>query len=147
MANATTLCLNNGRFSVRTVWTTGSGTGSGQAVALTGDTGYFWFFSPNNVEMVTKVVTGCPVNNRYWVFAGGLTNVNVVMTVTDTQTGTVRTYVNPQGIAVPAHPGHQRLRLSLRSDAAADRRPRSRRHGRSAPALPRCSYRLGRSVS
>ncbi len=49
--------------------------------------------------MVTKVVTGCPVNNRYWVFAGGLTNVNVVMTVTDTQTGTVKTYVNPQGTA------------------------------------------------
>ena len=100
VANATTLCLNNGRFSVRTVWTApGSGTGSGQAVALTGDTGYFWFFSPNNVEMVAKVVTGCPVNFRYWVFAGGLTNVNVVMTVTDTQTGTARTYTNPQGTA------------------------------------------------
>ena len=101
IANATTLCLNGGRFSVRTVWTaTGSGSGSGQAVALPGgDTGYFWFFSPNNVEMVTKVVTGCPVNSRYWVFAGGLTNVNVVMTVTDTATGTVKVYVNPQNTA------------------------------------------------
>ncbi len=100
VANATTLCLNSGRFSVRTVWsTTGGGTGSGQAVSLTGDTGYFWFFSPNNVEMVAKAVTGCPVNNRYWVFAGGLTNVNVVTTVTDTQTGLARTYINPQGIA------------------------------------------------
>ena len=100
VANATTLCLNSGRFSVRTVWTApGSGSGSGQAVALTGDTGYFWFFSPNNVEMVTKVVTGCPVNSRYWVFAGGLTNVNVVTTVTDTLTGSVKTYINPQGIA------------------------------------------------
>ena len=99
VANATTLCLNNGRFSVRTVWTApGSGTGSGQAVALTGDTGYFWFFSANNVEMVAKVVTGCPVNNRYWFFGGGLTDVNVVTIVTDTQTGTVKTYTNPQGI-------------------------------------------------
>ncbi len=73
--------------------------GSGQAVALTGESGYFWFFSPNNVEMVAKVVTGCPVNSRYWVFAGGLTNVNVVMTVTDTQKGTSKTCVNPQGAA------------------------------------------------
>jgi hypothetical protein len=98
-ANATTLCLNGGRFSVRTQWTApGSGTGAGQAVALTGDTGYFWFFSPNNVEMVVKAVTGCPLNFRYWVFAGGLTNVNVVTTVTDTQMGAVRTYVNSQGI-------------------------------------------------
>jgi hypothetical protein len=98
--NATTLCLNNNRFSVRTVWSApGSGNGNGQAVALTGDTGYFWFFSPNNVEMVTKVVTGCGLNNRYWTFAGGLTNVNVVMTVTDTQTGVARVYVNPQGVA------------------------------------------------
>ena len=41
--------------------------------------------------MVAKVVTGCPVNNRYWFFGAGLTDVNVVTTVTDTQTGTVRT--------------------------------------------------------
>jgi hypothetical protein len=49
--------------------------------------------------MVVKAVAGCPLNDRYWVFAGGLTNVNVVMTVTDTQTGAVKTYINPQGTA------------------------------------------------
>jgi hypothetical protein len=31
---------------------------------------------------LAKVPDGRPVNNRYWVFAGGLTNVNVI-TVTD----------------------------------------------------------------
>ncbi len=99
VANATTLCLNSGRFSVRTQWTApGSGSGAGQAVALTGDTGYFWFFSPSNAEIVAKAVTGCGFNSRYWVFAGGLTNVSVVTTVTDTQTGAVRTYVNNQGV-------------------------------------------------
>jgi hypothetical protein len=97
--NATTLCLNNSRFKVQVQWTTGDGTtGSGQALSLTGDTGYFWFFSPNNVEMVLKAVDGCAFNSSFWVFAGGLTNVNVVATVTDTQTGVVRTYVNPQGV-------------------------------------------------
>jgi len=33
------------------------------------------------------------------VFAGGPTDVNVVVTVTDTQTGATRTYTNPQSIA------------------------------------------------
>ena len=100
VANATTLCLNNGRFLVRTQWTTTAGaTGAGQAVSLTGDTGYFWFFTANNVEMVVKVVNGCAVDSSYWTFAGGLTDVNVVMTVTDTQTGTIRTYSNPQSTA------------------------------------------------
>jgi hypothetical protein len=99
-ANATTLCLNNSRFKVQVQWTAGDGSaGSGQAVPLTGDTGYFWFFSSNNVEMVLKAVDGCAYNSSFWVFAGGLTNVNVVTTVTDTQTGVVRSYVNPQGVA------------------------------------------------
>ncbi|HXM78695.1 MAG TPA: hypothetical protein VOA00_05615, partial [Thermoanaerobaculia bacterium] len=49
------------------------------------------------VEVVVKVLNGCGVNSRYWTFAGGLTDVNVILTVTDTQTGVVQTYVNPQG--------------------------------------------------
>jgi N-acetylglucosamine-6-sulfatase len=98
IANATTLCLNNSRFSVGTQWLTpGGGSGAGQVILLTGDTGAFWFFSSNNVEMVIKVLNGCGVNSRYWTFAGGLTNVNVILTVTDTQTGAVKTYTNLQG--------------------------------------------------
>ena len=97
--DATTLCLNNGRFQVRVQWATPQGqSGVGQAVSLTSDTGHFWFFSASNVEMIVKVVTGCAFNSRIWVFAGGLTNVNVVMSVTDTQTGAVKTYTNAQGV-------------------------------------------------
>ena len=69
-------------------------------MVTTPDTGSFWFFSPNNVEVIVKVVSGCGFNSRYWTFAGGLPDVNVVMMVTDTQTGAVRTYVNPQGVAL-----------------------------------------------
>ena len=95
-----TLCLNSSRFQVQTQWVTSDGrTGGGHAVALTADTGYFWFFSSNNVELVVKVVDGRAVNNNFWVFAGGLTNVDVIMTVTDTQAGLVKVYVNPQGAA------------------------------------------------
>jgi len=94
-ANSTTLCLNNGRFKVQTRWALTDGrNGDGTAVSITGDTGYFWFFDAANIEMVIKVLNACP--SRYWVFAGGLTNVQVTMTVTDTARGTVRTYNNPQ---------------------------------------------------
>jgi hypothetical protein len=97
-SNFETLCLNGGRFSATTRWTTRDGrSGSGQAIALTSDTGAFWFFSPSNVEVVIKVLNGCTFNSRRWTFAAGLTDVDVILTVTDTQTEVIRTYVNPQG--------------------------------------------------
>ncbi|HEX4959486.1 MAG TPA: hypothetical protein VF173_01510 [Thermoanaerobaculia bacterium] len=93
------LCLAGGRFQVEAHWTTTSGNGPGHAVALTPDTGYFWFFDATNVEVVLKVLDACTFNQRFWVFAGGLTNIQVHLTVTDTQTGAVKTYDNPQGKA------------------------------------------------
>ena len=69
----------------------------GRGHHLTGDTGAFWFFSPGNVEVVIKVLNGCELNSRYWTFAGGLTDVSVILTVTDTHTGIIQTYSNPQG--------------------------------------------------
>ena len=94
-----TLCLNGGRFKVTATYQTSTASGAGNGVAMTTDTGYFWFFSSNNVEMVVKVVNGCTFNSRYWVFAGGLTNVSVNFVVTDTRTGVVKTYSNPANTA------------------------------------------------
>ncbi|HET9678370.1 MAG TPA: hypothetical protein VFP21_12800, partial [Solirubrobacterales bacterium] len=100
LAGATNLCLSGNRFRVDVTWKTPDGrTGAGQAVALTPDTGYFWFFASSNVEMVVKVLNACTLNQRFWVYAGGLTNVQVTVTVTDTMTGTTKTYNNPQGTA------------------------------------------------
>jgi len=91
-------CLNNARFQVEVQWTApGGATGTGRRAPLTNDTGLFWFFDPQNVEMIVKVLNGCALNGRYWVFAGGLTNVRAVLTVTDTQTGARKQYTNPQG--------------------------------------------------
>lgn len=96
----TTLCLSGGRFRVAVAWATSSGgNGVGTAVRLTGDSGYFWFFNAANIELVVKVLNACTGFNRFWVFAGGLTNVDVVLRVEDTQTGAVRTYHNPLGTA------------------------------------------------
>jgi hypothetical protein len=95
----TRLCLNNGRFQVEAQWTANNQNGSGHAVPMTSDTGYFWFFADTNVEVVIKVLNACGYNQRYWVYAGGLTNVRVHLTVTDTSTGAVKTYDNPRGTA------------------------------------------------
>ena len=46
-----------------------------------------------------KAINACAFNNRYWIYSAGLTDVHVVLTVTDTQTGAVKTYNNPQGQA------------------------------------------------
>jgi len=92
------LCLNGGRFAVEAAWKDFSGhTGTGTAVPLTGDTGYFWFFSPTNVEVMTKVLDGRGLNGKFWLFYGALSNVEYTLTVTDTQTGAVKIYKNPSG--------------------------------------------------
>jgi Bacterial Ig-like domain (group 2) len=93
----TSLLLNNSRFKVDVQWTTSSGTGAGTAVQLTSDTGYFWFFSESNVEMVIKVLNACSLGGHYWVFAGGLTNVQTSIRVTDTQNGQVKHYGTAAG--------------------------------------------------
>ncbi len=90
------LCLNNNRFRVTATFDAGSsGSGTAQVGQLTSDTGYLWFFSSSNVEAVVKVLNGCGLGGHYWVFAGGLTDVQVTLTVVDTATGMQRQYVNP----------------------------------------------------
>jgi hypothetical protein len=98
-ANDTTLCLGGGRFRVRAAWKTSTGAGSARVVGLTPDTGYLWFFSQGNVEAIVKVLDGCGLNGRHWVFAGGLTDVEVTLTVEDATTGAKKTYRNPAGKA------------------------------------------------
>jgi 6-phosphogluconolactonase (cycloisomerase 2 family) len=99
---ADALCLRNGRFRVEASWADGNGgSGPGQAVSLTDETGYFWFFDRDNVEVVTKLLDACNAFGRFWFFAAGLTNVGVQLTVTDLATGEVRIYTNPEGRPFP----------------------------------------------
>ncbi|HWZ86061.1 MAG TPA: plastocyanin/azurin family copper-binding protein [Thermoanaerobaculia bacterium] len=100
VADVHTLCLSSGRFSVTAHWTKPDGSqGDGTGVSLTDDSGYFWFFDPTNIETISKVLNGCAIDNSYWVFAAGLTNVAVHLTVTDTSNGAVYVRDNAQGAA------------------------------------------------
>jgi hypothetical protein len=98
VASSTALCLSGGRFEAKVTWTDFQGnSGVGQAVPLTPDTGYFWFFTNTNVELVVKVLDGRALNNAYWVFYGALSNVQYELTVRDSLTGAVQVYDNPSG--------------------------------------------------
>jgi hypothetical protein len=103
MVDGTNLCLNDGRFEVTADWATTQGTsGVGQGVQLTDDSGYFWFFAADNIELTIKVLDACTVNGRFWVFASGLTNVEVELQIRDTETGQVQVCRNP--LASPFRP-------------------------------------------
>ena len=103
VADATTLCLSDDRFQVTALWEDPAThvVSSAQAVSLTDDTGYFWFFNADNVEVVTKALAACPINSRFWVFAAGLTNVEVTLRVDDVITGQSNTYFSRREQAFP----------------------------------------------
>ena len=101
---AITLCLGNTRrFKVEVTWRDFAGvTGPGQAYDVgAGDSGLFYFFSPNNLEMLVKVLDGCALNDRYWVWASATTNVGFTLRFTDTEEGRVKEYTNAVGQLAP----------------------------------------------
>jgi hypothetical protein len=98
--DAETLCLGpGGRFAARvTLRHPGNGgEGEGQPLALTRDTGAFWFFGAENLELMVKVLDGRGVNGSFWVYSAALSDVEYTLTVTDTVTGQEKTYHNAPG--------------------------------------------------
>ena len=98
------LLLHQGRFKAEASWKSFDGsTGTAKAAAPAADgSGLFWFFSPDNWELLVKLIDGCALNNRYWVFAAGTTNLGYALTVTDTRTGKTARYENLLGQRSPA---------------------------------------------
>jgi ELWxxDGT repeat protein len=95
---ATQLCLQGGRFAVEVDWRTFQGSsGAGVPIPMTDDTGAFWFFGAENVEMAVKVLDARVINDRFWVYFGALSDVAYTVRVTDTETGAVRVYENAEG--------------------------------------------------
>jgi len=96
-AGSTALCLAGSRFAVSVAWSGGPFAGAGHTIPLTDDTGAFWFLNPDNLELAVKVLDGRGLNGHFWVFYGALSDFAYTVTVTDTETGAVRTYTNPRG--------------------------------------------------
>ncbi len=97
------LCLNQGRFRAEVDWRIPSGaTGKGTVAPCSArDAGNFWFFGPDNIEMLIKVLDACTLNNRFWVFYSATTNVEFTLTVTDTRSPRIKKYLNPLGNPAP----------------------------------------------
>jgi hypothetical protein len=105
-SSATTLCLErfagDRRFQVQMSFRTQEGgglAGDGLAMPLTplgvGTGGLFFFFGASDPEMLVRVIDGCSLNARFWVFVAAATNVGFTVTVTDTVTGHSVAYQNP----------------------------------------------------
>ncbi len=101
----TRLCLRDGRFAVEATWRDfkdNTGPARVSADTRTSESGILWFFQARNWEMTLKVINGCTLNDRYWVFASGSTTVEWSLTVSDLLAGESRTYTNPLGTASAA---------------------------------------------
>lgn len=95
VANPVTLCLLQNRFRITATRSGGNQILPGQAGKINSESGFFSFVETSNVELVVKVLDGRGVNNHFWVVATPSAGVEYTLTVTDTQTGQVRTYSNP----------------------------------------------------
>ncbi len=113
VAGAMTMCLSADRFRVEVAWRSFDGTtGSGRVVPVgrvplaplrgDADSGLWWFFEADNWEMLVKVLDGCAINDRFWVFAAATTTVEYTLRVTDTTTGASAEYFNSLGNAAAA---------------------------------------------
>jgi predicted esterase len=100
----TVLCLRDGRYRVEVAWEDPRGNrGAGRVVPTASDaSGLFWFFAPDNWELMVKVLDGCPVNGRRWVFSAATTNVAYALTVHDTASGDTWRFENPSARPAPA---------------------------------------------
>src|SRR6185369_13844796 len=97
-STAGTLCLVGNRFEIRLGFRTHAvPKGVGSSVQLSPSSGYFTFFDTKNPEILLNMIDGHSVNSHFWLFYGALSNVDYVVTVTDTETGKMKFYLNPSG--------------------------------------------------
>ena len=134
----TTLCLGGGRFAVEVDWRDPFGN-AGQGFAEMRDDlwGTFWFFDRENLEIAVKLIDGTAVNGHWWVFSASLSNVDYTLRVTDTATGRVALYENPQGTFASRGDTAAFEEIVLPAAAAGERRAAAagaRRKARAAEA-------------
>jgi photosystem II stability/assembly factor-like uncharacterized protein len=92
----TVLCLLQGRFRVEIQWQLGgTATPPAMNVPLSQVSGAFWFFGPQALEVVVKILDGRAVDGHFWVFTGGMSSLSYTVVVTDTLTGAQRAYNHP----------------------------------------------------
>jgi len=106
--NDTILCIDNvsgdRRFKATLNFShAGGSSGAGQAIPMASlgiaQGGTFWFFGPNNPEVLLKVLNACGVDGHFWLFATAGTSVAFTLDVLDTSTAQTKTYTNQDNTA------------------------------------------------
>lgn len=98
LVDGETLCLLDGRFRITVRWRAADGTqGRAKVLPNSNSTGFFWFFTPENLEVAVRMVDGRNVNGHFWTFFGGLSDLEYWVTVTDTVSGVTSVFRNPPG--------------------------------------------------
>jgi ribosomal protein L35AE/L33A len=91
-------CAQGSRFRFEVTYRTATGlVGRGTIVPqVGGNSATVWFFSPDNSELLIKVLDACSftADPAYWVFFAATTNVDFTVHVTDTHTGLTKEYKN-----------------------------------------------------
>jgi hypothetical protein len=104
--SATQLCVGpGGRFSISATYNTPSTSGNVAQVVTaltTPESGLFWFFGANNWEVMVKLLNGCAINNRKWVFSSATTDQHFELVVTDITHGVTKRYFNYAGAPASA---------------------------------------------
>lgn len=59
--------------------------------------GFFYFFNPQILELLVKIVNGCSLNGAYWFFYGSTSNVALQYTVDDLKACKTKTVDVPLG--------------------------------------------------
>lgn len=98
--------LHQGRFSVAVTWRVPARSGIGWVVPDPNDppvdAALFWFFAPENWELLVKVLDGCSLNGHWWVIGAAATNVEFGVFVQDNVTQKTWTHRNAPGVLAPA---------------------------------------------
>jgi hypothetical protein len=97
VADSTHLCVQSGRFRISVTWSVGRRSGVARAIPVAANSGGFWFFDSSALDLTVKIVDGRAINGHVWFFYAALSDAGYSITVTDTQTGLVKTYANPAG--------------------------------------------------
>lgn len=103
-ADEETRCLLDSRFAVTVEWRDARGERGRARTVYEGTNGsaLFWFFEPDNWELLLKVLDGCAVDGHMWVFAAATTDMGYSIRVEDTATGETKEYVSEPGSPAPA---------------------------------------------
>ncbi|MCY3971578.1 MAG: hypothetical protein OXG74_16735 [Acidobacteria bacterium] len=87
-----------GAYSVSAVATTPDGhQHESQGITVNESVALQYFFDKDNPEMLFKLLDACAVNGHRWVFMAAITDLAVRVAVTESQTGTTRTYESGPG--------------------------------------------------